>query len=211
MNQKLYRFFVICGIVGPIYFALTLLILGAMFPGYSHVHDYMSELGAVDSPVMLATNTLSFFLIGLFMFLYSFGIFEIFRGNRNGRIASMLIMIAGLIVTTIGMFPCDPGCYNFSPTGITHVWASMLPFAFFLPAFVLFAYEGFKGHVFDRKWAIFIIIITIISGITGAWHSEFEFGYGGLLQRMSYGFPLLFMLLSARHIYRIEFQQKRPL
>ena len=76
MHPRLYRFLVLCGAIGPVYFALSLLVLGSMFPGYSHVHDFISELGAVGSPVMNEANFLSYFVIGAFLVLYSIAVFK---------------------------------------------------------------------------------------------------------------------------------------
>jgi hypothetical membrane protein len=210
MHPKLYKLLVLCGAIGPIYFALSLLILGSMFPGYNHVHDFISELGAVDSPVMSEANFLSYFVIGVFLILYSIAVFKAFANlNRNsGKIAAVLMLITGIGITTIGFFPCDPACVNFSATGNMHEIVSTYPFYILMVSFLLLAYEGYKGYIFNKRWTIFIIIIIIITAFFGALYSEFESGFGGLFQRIAYASSLLFMLLSSVHLYRHEFRKK---
>ena len=64
----------LCGIAGPIIFALVVLILASLTPGYSHVADYMSELGATGAPYALFMNTLGFFLLGIMMIAFALGL-----------------------------------------------------------------------------------------------------------------------------------------
>lgn len=207
MNKRLNKILILCGTIGPVYFALSILILGSMFPGYNHMHDFISELGAIGSPVMDITNYFSFFAIGIFLFLYSIGIIRAYQGHKIGMIAGILLLIAGSIIPAIGLFPCDPACINVSETGKLHNLSATVPFFFVWAALVLIAIEAWKGIIFNKKWAIVIILLTISSVSFGIAFSEFETGYGGLLQRLAYSSALLFMLLSSIHLYRHEFKK----
>ena len=40
----------ICGIISPVVFAILILLAGSLRPEYSHLINFVSELGAVDAP-----------------------------------------------------------------------------------------------------------------------------------------------------------------
>ena len=47
----------VCGIAGPVFYAILLVTLGAIEPDYSHLSQTMSELGAVDARYNIIMNT----------------------------------------------------------------------------------------------------------------------------------------------------------
>ena len=57
------RFLAACGICGPVLYALVVLILGALTPGYSQAAQLMSELGESGAPYALAMNIGGFLLV----------------------------------------------------------------------------------------------------------------------------------------------------
>ena len=64
----------VCGIIGPILFTIVLITLGFLQPGYNHITQYMSELGAVNAPYANIKNT-GLFIIGILIVFFSFGIY----------------------------------------------------------------------------------------------------------------------------------------
>ena len=70
------RILALCGIVGPIIYAIVLTVLGLLWPGYNPISQYMSELGAVDAPHPIVMNVLGFQLLGIFMIDFGFGLYR---------------------------------------------------------------------------------------------------------------------------------------
>jgi len=56
--------FVLAGLLGPIVFAIIILITGSMYPNYNHTEQVISKLGAIDSPVKDLMNIFGFMLFG---------------------------------------------------------------------------------------------------------------------------------------------------
>ena len=55
------------GLVGPIVFAITVAFVGSLRPGYSHVNQFISELGETGGRLAWVMNYLdSCFQLGLF-------------------------------------------------------------------------------------------------------------------------------------------------
>ena len=58
------RHLTLAGIVGPIWFLAVLITLGFNYPGYSHISDVISLLGAVGAPNALLMNVIGFVAFG---------------------------------------------------------------------------------------------------------------------------------------------------
>ncbi len=198
----------ICGIIGPILFTIVLITLGFLQPGYNHITQYMSELGAVNAPYANIKNT-GLFIIGILIVFFSFGIYLELNDKKTKSIilGSSLVFISGLSFLLIGFFPCDPDCINFSTVGIIHGYlanTAQLPLII-APYFLL---ANFKKN---KKWhsIYYCSIVTIILGIISfAVYKSYIFeGYIGLLQRISFGIPILWVEIIAIKIFKSNFSE----
>jgi hypothetical membrane protein len=207
MAPNLDRLLIISGFLGPIVFFLSILVFGSMFPGYSHTRDYISELGAVDSPVKNLMNIFGFFLFGLLLTLYSIGVYRAIRkDDRFGKIAALTLILAGIFLASIAFFPCDAGCENWSKTGEMHEFTSDGTFYLLGLAALFFAISSARGGEFKGYWPFFIVIgIAIVVTIEYA-SSLDETVYGGLAQRLSSAIPVSLMWLSSVYLYRSRFK-----
>jgi len=203
--SKVDRYLILSGAIGSVTFALAILILGAMFPGYDHVRDYISELGAVDSPVKDLMNIFGFFLVGLFMIAFAIGLYRTIGTNWSGKTGSILILISGILFSSIAFFPCDPGCFNESETGDLHNLTSdsALPLGGIGFIFILFSLKS------DRSWGKYlplIVLLIILAFVLGLTYPELDATvYGGLVQRLAIGIPFSFMLISSLYLYKTRF------
>ena len=73
--DRMLRILAVCGIVGPLTYAIVLTVLGVLWSGYNPVHQYMSELGAVDAPHAFVMNFLGFQLLGISMVALGLGLY----------------------------------------------------------------------------------------------------------------------------------------
>ena len=92
-------------------FALLIPILfGALVPNYSHLSDYISELGAIGTPQGWWVNRLGFLPTGLLAAVVALGLPVITPRRQPARMASLLFL--GVSVGYLGavVWPCDFGC-----------------------------------------------------------------------------------------------------
>lgn len=203
MGSKLEKFLILCGFVGPVFFALSLLVLGFLFPGYNHVRDHISEFGAVDSPVKNIANFLVFFPLGVFMLGFGVGLFRTIGKDWSGKLGGLLLVISGIFLSIVPFFPCDPACNNFSQAGKWHVFFSDYSLYIAGSALPFLAYHSWKGISFSRRWAYIFFTVFIITGIlTYFYQTQDESLYVGFIQRLMIFTPFVLSAVSALYLYR---------
>ncbi|KON27796.1 hypothetical protein AC481_03730 [miscellaneous Crenarchaeota group archaeon SMTZ-80] len=99
----------ICGMVAPIWFIIMWIFSGAMYIGYNHVTQYISELGAVGSPVAWFFNPLGLEVYGLLIIAFSYGLY---RGIKESLVGPALLGISGVGVILVGIFPMPLPAHN---------------------------------------------------------------------------------------------------
>jgi len=193
----------ICGIIGPILFTIVLITLGFLHPGYNHITQYMSELGAVNAPYGNIKNT-GLFIAGILIVSFSFGM-HIDLNNKKTKatiLGSSLVFISGLSFLLLGFFPCDPDCINFTTIGTIHGYLAMTAqFPLIIaPYFLLTIFKN------NKKWygIYYYSIVSIILGIIffAVYQSYIFEGYVGLFQRISFGIPILWIEIIAIKIFK---------
>ena len=114
-----------------------------------------------------------------------------------------------IIITTnpnflIGFFPCDPNCINFSTTGLIHSYLSdSAQFPLIIaPLFLINKLR--ENKKFNNIY--YYTIITIFLGIIFCVIYKINIfeNYTGLLQRISFGIPILWVEIMAIKIYRLN-------
>ena len=203
MNIKIKQYLAICGIIAPLLFTIQLIIIGYYHPNYNHIIQYMSELGAVNAPYANIKNT-GLSIIGILIIFFSFGMYEELNDKQTKSIilGSSLVFISGLSFFLIGFFPCDPDCINFTTIGIVHGYlANTAQFPLIIAPYFLLT--NFKRN---KKWHIiyYYSIVTIILGIISftVYKSYIFEDYIGLLQRISFGIPILWVEIIAIKIFK---------
>jgi len=203
MNKKIKKYLAICGIIAPLLFTILLIIIGNFHPNYNHITQYMSELGAVNAPYANIKNT-GFSIIGILIMFFSFGMYVELNDKKTKAVilGSCLVFISGLSFLLIGFFPCDPNCINFTTIGVIHGYlanTAQLPLII-APCFLL---RNFKRN---KKWynIYYYSIATIVLGIIffAVYKSYIFEGYIGLLQRISFGIPILWVGIIAIKIFK---------
>ena len=99
--------------IGPgLIFGSAVVACGALRPGYSHLHQLMSELGATNSPNAMLMNAAGFVAPGLLLVLFAVILAKRFTLSRSFWSISgcLLIGLFGAGLALAGVFPCDAGC-----------------------------------------------------------------------------------------------------
>ena len=188
----------ICGIISPLLWNFLVYTLGVIYPGYNHVLQYMSELGAIGSPVASIFNLLGFGLTGILGLAFAYGLY---RGSA-GKIGSALWAIAYLTIIWMGIWPVGPGL-----TMQMHVWgayALMVAWAVALFAFSA-SFRSSERWKSLWKYALFFAVLGLIVSIVhlaGVW--IYTIPEHGLTQRIWANSYLLWGLIMAIKLYRIS-------
>ena len=205
MIKNIKKYLAICGIIAPILFAFKVLIIGFYHPNYNHITQYMSEFGAINAPYAIINNT-GLAIGGILITLFSYSLLQELNEKKTifTILGFSLVFISGLSFFLIGFFPCDPDCINFSTIGIIHSYLSNTAQ---LPLIIapLFLISNFKGN---KKWSsVFgFSILTFLLGIVFflIYKSYLLEGYTGLLQRISFGIPLLWVEIMGIKTYKLK-------
>ncbi|HET9228807.1 MAG TPA: DUF998 domain-containing protein [Thermoanaerobaculia bacterium] len=108
MNKNNVKLLLMAGIAVPVIYFASLLINSLLYPGYSHVTQYVSELGAAQAPYRNLFNA-GVILVGASGIAAGFGIFYAVRrlgGIRVlGAIAGLLVSVWGIAIVMAGVFP----------------------------------------------------------------------------------------------------------
>jgi hypothetical protein len=105
-----------CGVLGALWMLAMVIAGGATYPGYSHVAQYISELGANGAPQGWAVSWFGFLPVGIL--ISAFALFAWLAAPRSvlsgiGFVGVLLFSI-GYIAATF--FRCDYGCRPEEPS-----------------------------------------------------------------------------------------------
>jgi len=103
----------VSGIIAPLILLFAILIAGLLYPGYSHLTQPISALGAKEATSRHVLNFGGLIPVGTLTFIFAIGMFRSFRNGKVLRISAVLVAVAGLGRLSAGIFPCDPGCLQF--------------------------------------------------------------------------------------------------
>jgi hypothetical membrane protein len=107
-------------------FAVVVLASGALRPGYSHLDQVISELGAAGTPYAALMNYAGFVPAGLMLAGLGVALAFALPSGRLIRLAAVLVSTYGLGIAASGMMSCDPGC----PQGEGSLENTIAPVAF---------------------------------------------------------------------------------
>jgi hypothetical membrane protein len=100
----------LAGITAPLLFTTMTLVCSTLRPGYDHLNQFISELGATGSSHADLMNFAGFIPSGLLMAIFGVALLKLLPRNILTRIGAALIILFGVGVIIAGSFSCDPGC-----------------------------------------------------------------------------------------------------
>lgn len=195
----------VCGMFAPVLFAGGVAFLGFRRTDYSHLTQFISELGEHGAHDASAMN-LILAAHGLLVIAFACGLAgqSIVLGPSLAPVA--LILIYGLGMTASGLVQCDPGCPmpGTTPEGTLHiVIGSVAGFALIVAA------AWTSGTHKGRLWASyrrFTIACTAVMGlsllgvVTG-FATFYE--CAGLVQRVFFLTSFVWIEVSALRLFRL--------
>jgi len=97
-------------VCSSIWFATSIIIAGHFYPNYSHVSQFISELGATGSPDGTLVNYLGFIPTELLILSFVTIGFSVLPKTKKNAAGLILIAIYAFTLGIAAMFPCDFGC-----------------------------------------------------------------------------------------------------
>lgn len=85
-------------------------VFGVLTPGYSHVSQFISELGAIDAPYGTIVSLGTFLPAGVLMMLACLALTTRVPPTRGARLGLAMVALIGLSWIVAAFAPCDTGC-----------------------------------------------------------------------------------------------------
>lgn len=205
-ENNLDRILLASGFVGGIIFFGTIyFILPLFYPGFDPVNQTISELGASDSPVRIYANVFGFSLFGIFIILFTFGIFKSSEINLLGKIGAIFFLLSGIMMYLVGIFYSET---DFSQMAVLHQIASNYQFPILAVGLVLFA----LSVVFHKKlrWLTPVILTLGIVTLILAYFFFFDrdLTNRGIWQRFAIGLPYTIVMIISVALYKEQNKNK---
>lgn len=161
------RFLIACGAIGPLLFILVFLVEGAIRPGYSAWHNFVSDLGESGQGWIQIAN---FLICGLLVFCFAIGLRQVLRTGKGAVWGPLLLGIFGLSLIVAGIFVTDPslGYYPPGTSSSTHtlhgtIHGANAPVAFGSLALAIFVLAWrFASDRQWRGWAWYSLVTGIL-------------------------------------------------
>ncbi|QLF94509.1 DUF998 domain-containing protein [Pseudomonas sp. ABC1] len=193
------RYGFIAGILIPFWLALGVMLAGALYPGYSHVNQAMSELGALGAPTHGFSPLINNYPLGVLFVLFGVALWLQF-GNLLARTTAVLVMLHGLASLATGYYACDVGCSLEQPSSSQnlHNLAGFVMFlSLLLASFIwIFLAQKLLGSRVLSLLSVAAVMLAVLTMPLMAQAVEAGEGFG-LYQRLNYGAQVLWVAALA--------------
>ena len=140
-------------------FWAALFLFGSLRPGYSQMASAVSELGALNTPLMMAWNVVGFGLPGLLLMIFGWRLGRI-ETPRAWFVPGMLALgFAAFLLS--GVFPADLRDLRGTATQL-HILASMLGLIW-LPGVLLYAWRRYRDWREASMASVALALLFLLS------------------------------------------------
>ena len=151
-----------CGAVAPVLFTVAIIAASLQHPAYSHVKNFISELGATGAPAATIMNFAGFLPYGLLMVAFAVAVHRGIRADDGGWLGPSLLALYGLAYVGVAMAPCDPGCQAAIPS-VHHRLHLLIGDVVLLTA-VLAPFTLYARMVKDPAWRSLGVATLVLPG-----------------------------------------------
>ncbi len=194
--NRMIQYLAAAGIVGPVLYTFTWLVLGFLDPTYSHTRDPISNLSAIGAPYSLVMTSI-IFVFALLIVVFACGLH---RGLPSGFWAGPAVLaIAGVGYAGIALAPLDLA--DLGDPNLPHtISASVTVFALMLAPILLFprlrrdsGWQNLSGYsIASTVLALAFAILASLPAFVG---------WEGLMQRLVLAVVLVWMIVIAIRLY----------
>ena len=195
------------GLLIPLWLFAGVALTAFRYPGYSHLDQAMSQLGAIGAPTHQYSAWVNNFPLGVLFALFALGIARRFPGSRYALFSAALILVHGLASIAAGAFSCDEGCAPQQPSVAQQIH-NMAGLVMFLSLAMASALWGFlsKKLLSSPGFGRFSVLCVVLTLVTvGMMANALGDGHMfGLYQRLNYGVSVLWVAALAWFALRGE-------
>lgn len=188
------------GLIIPVWLFAGVALTALAYPGFSHIDQAMSQLGAMGSPTHGVSPWVNNIPLGVLFLLFGVGVIRHFNRSGLAWVSGLLIMLHGLASFATGAFPCDSGCAPPQPSTsqAIHNAAGLIMFLSLTAASGIWGVAG-RSLLSSPPFAWFSILCTVLAILTvGLMVHALGAGHGfGLYQRMNYGISVIWVAALA--------------
>lgn len=200
-HDRTTRRLALAGVVSPAVWWLLVVVNGAITPGYSHVADFISTLGAVGAPYAIIQQV-NFAIFAAGIAAFAVGLHRWFEDGRRPRIGTLLLGVAALGILLSGPFQSDPAAPE-STTNVLHDLVGSIAFLAVIVAIPLVSRrldaDGRWPRLrFETIWTTVVVVVTFVVFIV-----TIESAYLGVTQRLFIGGVSLWVAGQSYRLYRL--------
>lgn len=188
------------GVLIPFWLFAGVALTALAYPGYSHLDQAMSQLGADGAPTRGFSAWVNNLPLGVLFVLFAVGLARRFRTSRLALASAALILLHGLASFATGYFACDQGCAPAQPSTSQqlHNLAGLVMFVSLTLASALWVLLG-KGALRSPGFGLFSALCVVLALVTvGLMGKAFADGHlFGLYQRLNYGVAVVWVAALA--------------
>ena len=198
--KTLDRLLLACGLLIPCWLLLGVGLTALAYPGYDHLQQAMSQLGAVGAPTYAWSPWVNNFPLAALFALFAWGLARRWRQSKLAQLSALLVLLHGVGSLGTGWFACDQGCAPISPSFSQqmHNLSGLLMFLSLTLASVLWIWLG-KRQARSRAlagWSLLCSVLAVITVVLMAQAAQ-NGQLFGLHQRLNYGVSVLWVATLA--------------
>lgn len=195
---------IISGVLAPVIWLSLIATAGLMRPEFSHVTDYISELGESGGATEALMRHAGFEFTGLLYLCFAAALPATLRAGPLSVLAAGLVALDGLGRIGAGIFPCDPGCDGTSLSQELHHLFATIGFLSGILAAVVWGIV-FRRQGWPQGWTGYSIgsgIAALIFLMLMSWGQQIA-NTPGLFEHLATGALSLWLLAFAMRLLRL--------
>lgn len=189
-------YLIYCGILASFWMVAGVLVAAKRYPNYNHHKQFLSELGAKDSPTESFSPQINNYPLGLLFCLCGLGIMLLPDNNTWLIFAGAMVLVHGIGTWVAGYFPMDFDAYTTEPSleGKIHYLAGTVMMVSLLcaPIAVTLSPASEKITLMFKAFSCLFLLLTCFFSYKLAKAYERKLN-PGLYQRISYGLQLAWL------------------
>ncbi len=151
-----------CGVAAPIAYTGAAFAASLKHPGYDHLRNFISELGATGAPGAPIMNFAGFLLYGVLIIAFALAVHRGIRADVGGWLGPTVLALYGLAYVGVALAPCDPGCQATTPS--LHHRMHVLLGDFIVLSAVLGPFTLYPRLTKDPAWRSVAVATLVLPG-----------------------------------------------
>ncbi|MNE35761.1 hypothetical protein D3C80_1295380 [compost metagenome] len=194
--KPLDRLLLASGLLIPLWLLAGVWFTAKAYPGYDHLQQAMSQLGAVGSPTHSWSPLVNNFPLAALFALFAWGLMRRWHNSKLALLSTALVLLHALGSLGTGWFPCDQGCAPAQPSlsQQLHNLSGLLMFLSLTLASALWAWLG-KRIAGSTALALFSLACVVLAIVTVALMAQAAQSgqLFGLYQRLNYSVSVIWV------------------